>query len=103
MARRRRKGKGRRGKSALPLAQAMIIGVPLVTPLLGGVNVTNANQALWNLTGIDAVQHKWTQPMNGVRMGVMLVLASTVGRKVANRVGVNRMIRKASGNLVQLF
>ena len=100
MARRRRGH--RKGSKAIPIAQTMLIGVPMVTPLLGGINLANVNQGLWNVTGIDAVQGKVTDPMRGIKMGAALIILSTVGGKIANRSGANRLVKKATGGMLKI-
>ena len=105
VARRRYYGKKRRGgrrSKAIPVLQTFTIGVPVVKPLYeGGLNVTSANQALWNVTGMDAVQGKWTKPMNGVAMAVILLAESTIGAKIANRSGANRILKKMTGGMLK--
>ena len=103
MARRR---KGRRGhkKGAIPIVQTAILAYPALTAYNSvGISKELPANLAYQFTGIDVKTGKWVDPMKGVGLALVLVGTSTIGKKVANRVGANRMMRKLTGNLVQLM
>ena len=105
MARRRGKKK-RRGsrKSAVPIAQVMTILYPVYDAVHEkGFTAPAANTALYNMTGFDARSGRLLDASKGITMAIVLMAESTIGRKIANKTGVNRMLRKATGNMLQLF
>ena len=104
MARRRKKKGRRKGKTAIPLAQTMTLGYPIYTAFeQKGLTAAAANTALYNISGFDASTGRMLDYNKGILMAVVLIAESTIGRKVANKTGANRMVKKLSGGYLQLF
>ena len=103
MARRRRHGK--KGKGAIPVAQMVILATPVLKSwqIHQKVNAGFFNTSLYLMTGYDANGVEKFNAKNAIAVGGGLLLASTVGRKIANRTGANRLLRKATGGLIQLM
>jgi uncharacterized membrane protein YfcA len=79
------------------------VAIPVVSGFKAyGFTTDGAVAALHNLTGFHATQQKMDWTKAGT-MAVILLAESTIGRKLANRTGLNRMVRKATGNMVQVF
>ena len=101
-----RRKKGHRGSKshAIPVGEAFVIGYPILQGFkTGGLTIAGAENAMYRLTGYSGTAGKWASPMTGVTNGVILLLMGTVGKKVANRVGANRLLKKISAGYLQLF
>ena len=103
MARRRgRKGKGRKGSRAIPVIQTLMVGYPVVNRFASrGFSKDAVVGSVFDLTGYDATQNKFTDYMRGVKLGVGLVLVSTIGGKIANKSGANKLLKKVSGGYLK--
>ena len=98
-----RKGKSRRGSKSIPAIQALMIGYPIYQAYqTRGMTVGALDQGVFNLTGFTPSTGKWNEPQRGIAMGVGLLLVSTLGAKLANRTGANRLIKKFSAGMVKL-
>jgi uncharacterized membrane protein YfcA len=58
--------------------------------------------AVIRLTGYNVHTNKLENPSTAVGMGIGLLLVSTIGAKIANRTGANRMLKKISGGMLKL-
>jgi hypothetical protein len=67
-----------------------------------GLTVGALDQGVFNLTGFTPSTGKWNDPQRGIAMGFGLLLVSTLGAKIANRTGANRLIKKFSAGMVKL-
>jgi len=102
----RRRG-GRRGKSGIPIVQVATLTMPVIKAYedAGGFNKFFLSGAVYDLTGIS-IRKEANLPNDytkGITNAVILLAESTIGRKIANKVGVNKMLRKATGNMFQLM
>ena len=99
-----RKGRGRKTSKAIPIGEAAIIALPIVQGFqAGGLTTHGVDLAMYNLTGFSPVQGKMLDWRKGAYTAATLLVMGTVGRKIANRTGVNRLLKKASMGYVQLF
>ena len=102
-SRRGRKSKGRRGGKSLPAIQSLMIGYPIYQAYKQhGLTVAMLDQGVYNLTGFTPSTGKLGDPQKAVAMGVGLLVVSTLGAKIANRTGANRLIKKFSAGMVKL-
>ena len=100
MARRKR---GKKGSKAVPAIQAAIVAYPLVAAYKEtGLTSNFPNVAIYNLTGFSAAQGKMIDPAKPVAIALALLAASTIGAKLANKTGANRMMKKLTGGMVKL-
>jgi len=104
MARRRgRKGRGRRGSKSIPALQTVVLGYPVLAAFKQhGMTVAALDQAAFNVTGFTPSTGKWNDPNRGIYNAIVLIALSTIGAKIANRSGANRLIKKATGNIIRL-
>jgi hypothetical protein len=80
----------------------MMIGYPVVSRFMSqGLTKDAAVGSLFDLTGYDASQNKFTDATRGLKLGVGLLIVSTLGAKIANRSGANRLLRKMSANMLK--
>jgi hypothetical protein len=104
----RRKGKkGRKGKSGIPIIQTATLLYPTLNAVKStGFSETTLRDAIYNTTGISLLAGNGGPPHDfkkGLTMAVIVIGESTIGKKLANKSGVNRLIRKATGNMFQLM
>lgn len=102
MARRRRKSRGRsRKQKAIPLG-------PLVAPVyitarelkFWGLNESGLAGMSRYLIGFDPVQGDWQ--FDRIKPVLFGVIAGTVAHKIANKVGINRQIKKFTLGYLQI-
>ena len=105
MARRRgRKRSRRKSKQGIPVGQALTLGIPIYQAFeTGGLTLDSANVALYNITGFSSTTQRWIEPKKGLTMAIILLAESTIGRKLANRTGANKMLKKMTAGYLQLF
>ena len=101
----RRKKGGRRGSKALPAVQTAMLALPVVTAFKNNnYNITNGTvDSVYSLTGYSLTEKKWVEPNKAIGLGVALFVMSTVGSKIANRVGANKLLKKVSGGYIKLM
>jgi len=102
MARRRRGRKGKKGSRAFPLFSIIPI-MPAASRFLehsaGPVKDWPA-VIMFETTGYDYQTQTWDQARAVREIG--LVVAALIGHKLANRVGLNRAIKRVSMGMLQL-
>jgi hypothetical protein len=98
-----RNGPSRRGSTAIPMGQMAVIAMPIVKGFrMGGLSEAGVDQAMYQLTGFSPSQNKLLD-YHGLYTAAGLIIMSTIGAKVANKTGVNRLLKKASGGYIKLF
>lgn len=103
MGKRGKKKKGGKRSKAIPMGQMAVIAMPIVKGFrMGGLTEAGVDQAMYQLTGFSPAQGKLLD-YHGVYTALGLIVMSTIGAKVANRTGVNRLLKKASGGYIKLF
>ena len=109
MARKRRyygkKRKGsRKGSKAIPIGQAAIIALPIYQGFHdNGLTIAGLDHAMYNLTGYSPAQNKMLDWQKGGYTALYLLIMSTLGAKIANKTGANRLLKKASMGYIKLF
>jgi len=100
VARRRRyygKKRGGRKKAGIPIVQTVTLLYPTVQAVRNsGFTEGALREAIYNTTGVSVLAGQGGpphDPKKGIVMGVILLAESTIGRKVANKVGANKLIR----------
>jgi len=102
MRRRGRKGKGRRGKrGAFPLLAALPVAVPLYNAYKAkGLTAAFPENYIWQQTGWSIESNRLdTYKTKDV---LFLALGGFVGHKIANKIGVNKYMRKLTLGYLQL-
>ena len=100
----KKKKGGRRGSKAIPVAQTVMLAYPVVMRFKAHGFTTDAlTGSLIDLTGFNATTQKWENPQKGIGMAIGLIALSTIGSKVASRVGANRLLKKVSGGYLKLM
>ena len=100
MARRGRKGRGRKGSKAIPI----LLAVPAVLPAVRaygdvGLSAKLPAQMMLYYTGVDSSGH-WDAGF--VKNAAVPIIVGAIGHKVANRLGVNRQVKKLTGGWLSL-
>jgi hypothetical protein len=93
MARRKGKRKGGRKNKAFPILAALPVAVPLYNAYKEkGLTTALPENYIWQQTGwsIDSNRMDWYKTKDVV----ILAGVGFVGHKVANKIGLNRMIKK---------
>lgn len=105
--RRGKKGRGRRGSRAVPIVQTATILYPSLNAFRSaGLTEAGLRQAIYDTTGISinkaggGPDHDFKK---GIAMAVVLFAESTIGAKVASRVGINRLVKKATGGMLKVM
>lgn len=97
---RRRKGYRKKNK-AIPIA---IVGPPAAIAvndiMMGGGPVAVANRMVESFTGYNIIGQKWT--WDEVKPLLFAEIAGVVAHKVANRVGLNKHIRKLTFGYLEI-
>jgi hypothetical protein len=103
MGKRRRKGKGRAGKKAIPLLllAPVMPGIMTAYGARGSGPVAAVRAGIGKTTGIDIMGEVGFQQSAALQT-LGLVIAGMIGHKVANKVGINRQLKKISFGWVQL-
>ena len=100
MARRRRKGKGRRGKFSVPLLAMAPVYPAAARVLTEGTMADKPKLLVYELTGYNMFTGQWEKAKAASIATIAVV--GFVGHKVANKVGINRALRKATGGWISL-
>ena len=103
----RRRGKKRRGRKskAIPVLPVIVAAMPAAKASmtsLGGTGLTTAlpDRLVYEYTGYSTNLGTW-ESSKAVALGTGLLVAF-VGHKIANKVGVNRQLRKITGGMLVL-
>ena len=96
MARRRKGRRGGRKQKAIPLLPTVAAVYPAYKAYVGagGITKTLPLTLVYQYTGYNMDSKNWDP---AVAMGALgPVIVGFIGHKVANKIGVNRMIKKAT-------
>jgi len=98
-----RKGKGRKGSKAFPilLAAPVIPGFVTAWNNRGSGPVQAVRSGVGKVTGIDIMGEVPIQ-MDAAYKTLGLCIIGIVGHKIANKAGVNRIVKKATLGYLQL-
>ena len=100
MARRRRKGKGRRGSRAIPLLSLMPVYPAVARVATEGSMAEKPKLLVYELTGYNMFTGGWEAPKAG--RVLTLAIVGIVGHKMANKLGINKHVKKLTGGMLQL-
>ena len=104
MARRRKKKGRRKGKTAIPLVQTLTLALPTVKAVEEhGFSRQAAINAVYQTIGISLDPATKSDYSKGATTAIVLLVESTIGRKIANKTGANRLVKKATGGLLSIM
>jgi len=81
----------------------MVVAIPIVKGFQsGGLGVQGLDQAAFNLVGYSVNENRFVDYRKPIMLGVTLLALSTIGSKLANRSGANRIMKKLTAGMVKL-
>lgn len=102
---RRRYGKKRRksSKQAVPIGQTAVFAVPIWESYEKyGFTKYTLSSSMRKITGYNPLDGSMNYE-TGIKNALVLLAMSTLGRKVANRTGANKFVKKITMGYLQLF
>ena len=95
-----KKGKGKKGSKAIPILLAVPAALPAIRAYSDvGLTTKLPAQMLMYYTGVNSAG-QWDSSF--VKQAAIPILVGAIGHKVANRLGVNRQVKKLTMGWLQL-